>query len=70
MSQLNELLRALGEDAGLEREFRRNPEAVMRRYALDGQERSALRRRDVDQLRMLSGPVSLSLGNSTVKSYA
>jgi hypothetical protein len=70
MSQLNELLGALGEDAGLEREFRRNADVVMRRYALDGQERRALHRRDVDQLRMLSGPAPLSLGNTTVKSYA
>ncbi len=70
MSQLNELLRALGEDAGLERKFRRDADAVMSLYDLDSQARDALHQRDVERLRQLSGAAPLSLGNHTVKSYA
>lgn len=70
MSRLNRLFQALGEDARLEREFEQDADGVMFRYDLGDEEKAALREGDVDRLRAMSGVATLSLGNSTVKSYA
>lgn len=70
MSRLTDLLRDLGADAELEREFQRDPERVMDRYDIDETARHALRREDVNELSRMAGLPDISLTNGTIKGYA
>ncbi len=55
MSGLKQLLLDLGRDAALAEAYERDAEAVMERYGLEDEEKQALRERDQDRLRELSG---------------
>lgn len=69
MSRLTDLLKDLGADADLEREFENNPDSVMDRYGLSGEEKDAVKAQDFDRLKEMSGKSDLSLTNTTIKSY-
>ena len=70
MSGLTDLLRALGSDAALEKEFHENPEAVLGRFEIDEKTRQALMAGDVSLLSKLAGLKDVSLSHGTIKSYS
>ncbi len=70
MSALKTLLKDLGSDASLEREYEQDAEAVMERYGLDAEDRETLRRRDLETLEQRSGlRITTEDGNKPVKGY-
>jgi hypothetical protein len=69
MSKLVGLLKRLGQDAGLEGEYEKDPDGVMDRFGLSDDEREALRSGDVDKISAMTGLENLKSTQSTVKSY-
>jgi len=69
MSKLVKMMKDLGKDADLEREFEGDPDAVMDRYGLSDDEKGAVKSGDVDKIRSLSGARNVSTTNTTVKCY-
>lgn len=57
MSKLLDLMRKLGSDAALAEEYRRDPDAVMRRSGLSDEERAALHDKDYESIKRLTGLV-------------
>lgn len=55
MSKLLKLMRELGRDAALAAEYERDPEGVMRRSGLSEEERKALRDKDFEAIKRLTG---------------
>lgn len=69
MSSLIDMLKDLGRDAALEGEFEKDPDTVMDRYELGGEERKALKAEDVESVKRLTGLSDVHLTNGTIKSY-
>lgn len=55
LSKLLELMRKLGADAKLAAAYERDPDAVMRRFGLSDAERLAMRNKDYEAIKQLSG---------------
>lgn len=69
MDTLKQFLQDLGRDAKLAAEYESDPEDVMKRRGLSGEAREAIRRKDVDSVRRLSGLSKVHMTNSTIKSH-
>lgn len=70
MSQLLDLMRKLGSDAALAAEFAKDEEAVLKRAGLTDEERKAMRNRDYDAIKRLTGLVDGQFAtNHTVMAY-
>lgn len=71
MSKLLDLMRKLGSDAALAEEYRRDPDAVMRRFGLSDEERAALHDRDYEAIKRLTGLVDGQFAtNHTISAYS
>lgn len=68
MSKLARLLNDMAQDASLEEAWRQDADAVMDRYELSPEERRALKDRDVEAIKRLSGIENVKI-NSTIKAY-
>ena len=55
MSNLLELMRELGRNAALAEEYKANPDVVMRNASLSDEEARALREKDYDAIKRLTG---------------
>jgi len=55
MSKLLGLMRELGRNAALAEEYKKDPEAVMRRMRLSDEERRAMLEKDYEAIKKLSG---------------
>ncbi len=55
MSKLLDLMRKLGSDAALAAEYEKNPEMVLRRAGLSGDERKAMSAKDYVAIKKLTG---------------
>lgn len=55
MSKLLDLMRKLGRDAALAADYRKDPDAVMRRAGLSDEERKAMLERDYAAIKRLTG---------------
>ncbi len=55
MSKLLELMRELGRNAALAREYETDPDAVMQQAGLSDEERRALAEKDHDAIKRLTG---------------
>ena len=55
MSKLLELMKKLGSDAGLAKEYEKDPDAVMRRAGLSDEERKAMAESDYGAIKRLTG---------------
>lgn len=55
MSKLLDLMKQLGRDAALADEYKRDPEAVIRRAGLSKEERDALVNKDYETIKRLTG---------------
>ena len=70
MSALLGLMRQLGSDAALAREYRDDPEAVIDRFALSDEERRALLEKDYGAIKRLAGLEDGQFAtNSTISAY-
>lgn len=69
MSKLIDLLKDLGRDADLASEYGKDPDAVIKRYDLDDEEREALLSEDLDKIRKITGLDKLELTNSTIRKF-
>ena len=70
MSSLFRLLRQLGADANLSREFHQDPAAVIARYDLTVEEREALLSKDYAAIKRLTGLKDGQFAtNSTISAY-
>jgi hypothetical protein len=70
MSKLLDLMRKLGSDAALNSEYENNPEAVINRWGLSAEERSALLAKDYDAIKRLTGLQDGQFAtNHTVRAY-
>lgn len=69
MSRLVEFLENMGRDADLTAEFENDPEAVMSRFGLSDEEKEAVRNKDVDSVKRLSGLHNIRLTNSNISTY-
>lgn len=70
MSNLLELMRNLGSDAALAAEYAQDPEAVIRRAGLTGEERRAMLDRDYGAVQRLSGLADGAFAtNHIIKAY-
>lgn len=69
MSSLVDLLKALGRDAALAEEYRKDPDAVLDRYDLSDEERRAVKEGDVDAVKRLSGLSDVHTTHGTIHSY-
>lgn len=68
MSGLRQLLIDLGQDAQLQQRYEENPEGVMKEYGLNAEEIQAMRDKDVEKLKELSGLDSLK-SNGIVQAH-
>ena len=64
MSRLAELLKELGQNADLQAEYVKDPEAVMARYDLEEEEVKAMLDKDVKKVQELSGLSNLKSNGS------
>ena len=55
MSKLLELMRELGRNAALAEEYKANPDVVMQNASLSDEEARALREKDYDAIKRLTG---------------
>lgn len=70
MSKLLDLMRRLGSDAALAEAYRKDPEAVLRREGLSEEEADALRRKDMEAIKRLTGvPGHLFATNEIIRAY-
>lgn len=69
MEELQRLLKDLGSDAELAAEYERDPEGVMKSRGLSAEAIDAMKRKDVDAVRRLSGLKDVHLTNSTIHSH-
>lgn len=69
MDALKQLLKDLGSDAGLSAEYEKDPDGVMQKRGLSDEAREAMKHRDLDAVRRLSGLGEVHLTNSSVKSH-
>jgi len=70
MSNLLSLMKELGADAGLSDEYKKDPRAVIARYKLTEEERSALLNKDFEAIKRLTGLKDGQFStNTTVKAY-
>lgn len=70
MSKLLDLMRKLGSDAALNSEYEKDPQAVITRWGLSAEERSALLAKDYDAIKRLTGLKDGQFAtNHTVRAY-
>lgn len=69
MQELKQLLKDLGSDAELAAEYEKDAEAVMQRRGLSREARDAMKAKDVDAVRRLSGLREVHLTNSTIHAH-
>lgn len=69
MDALKRLLKDLGGDANLVEEYERDPDSVMKERSLPDEAREAMKRKDLDAVRRLSGLGEVHLTNSSIKSH-
>lgn len=69
MNKLLGLLRDIGKDANLQREYEQDCEAVMARYGLDDEEKQALSTCDLDKIKSLTGASDVRMTKTTIESY-
>ncbi len=70
MSKLLELMRELGRNAALAKEYEADPEAVMQQADLSEEERRALREKDFDGIKRLTGLTeTLYATNQIIRAY-
>ena len=70
MSSLLRLMRQLGADAALSREYHDDPAAVIKRFSLSAEERDALLNKDYEAIKRLTGLKDGQFAtNSTVSAY-
>jgi len=69
MDELKKLLMDLGRDAKLADEYEHDPDAVMKARGLPEEARKAMKAKDVDSVRKLSGLGECHLANSTIKCH-
>lgn len=68
-SRLLNLLRDIGSDAKLHRMYETDCEALMDRYELGSDEREALRRCDLDQIKSLTGTSDVRMTKTNIEVY-
>ena len=71
MSNLLRLMKELGADAALSDEYEKDPEAVIRRFDLSAEERTALLDLDMEAIQRLTGleEGGFYATHSTIKAY-
>ncbi|RFF27062.1 MULTISPECIES: hypothetical protein [unclassified Wenzhouxiangella] len=69
METLKQLLKDLGSDAKLAAEYEKDPDGVMEKRDLSDEAREAMKRKDLDAVRRLSGLDEVHLTNSTVNAH-
>jgi len=69
MDALIRLLKDLGSDAELAAEYEKNPDEVMEKRGLSEEARRAMKSKDLDAVRRLSGLREVHLSNSSVQSH-
>ena len=70
MSSLLRLMKQLGSDAALAREYHDNPKAVIDRFGLSDEERQALLQKDYAAIKRLTGLKDGQFAtNSTISAY-
>jgi len=68
MSDLTKLLQDLGQDAELCEAYIEDPERVMERYRLADEEKQAMRDKDVEKLKKLTGLENIK-ANGTIQCH-
>lgn len=69
MDALKQLLKELGSDAKLAAEYEHDPDSVMKARGLPDDAVQAMKAKDVDTVRKLSGLAECHLSNSTIKCH-
>ncbi|MBK1615616.1 hypothetical protein CKO44_19320 [Rubrivivax gelatinosus] len=71
MSKLLDLMRKLGSDAALSREYEKDPQAVIRDFGLSAEESAALLAKDYDAIKRLTGlqDGQFAAINHTIRAY-
>jgi hypothetical protein len=69
MEALKQLLKDLGSDAELAAEYEKDPDGVMAKRDIPDEAREAMKRKDLDAVRRLSGLREVHLSNSTIQSH-
>jgi len=69
MNKLLGLLRDIGKDANVQREYEQDCEALMERYGLGDEEKEALRKCDVDRIKSLTGASDVRIIKTTIDVY-
>lgn len=70
MSKLVDLMKDLGQNAGLASEYENDADAVMKRYGLSDEECSAMKSCDVDKIKQMTGLKDVrTTNNTTIKAF-